>query len=44
MAHLSEEMFASDEEMKDILADTELTRELKKAISDIEAEQYTNVD
>lgn len=44
MAHLSDEMFASDQEMEEIMADQQLTAELKKAKADTEAGRYTIVD
>ena len=44
MAHLSEEMFATDEEMEEILADQEFMSQLENAKADADNGNFTIVD
>ncbi|TVR51777.1 MAG: CopG family transcriptional regulator [Spirochaetaceae bacterium] len=43
ISHLTEEAFASDEEMEQIMSDNELVQTLKKARTDVRTKRYTVV-
>jgi uncharacterized protein (DUF1778 family) len=44
LSYLAEEAFVSDDEMSDILADTDLLATLKRARSDLAGKQYKIVE
>ncbi len=44
VSYLTEEAFASDEEMAEIMSDTDLVRTLKKAEADVRSRRYTIVE
>lgn len=44
VSYLTEEAFASEEEMEEIMSDTELVQALKKARPDIRSKRYTIVE
>ena len=41
ISHLTDEAFVSDEEMEQIMSDSELVRTLKKARTDVKTGRYT---
>ena len=43
ISHLTEDAFASDQEMEQIMSDGDLVQTLKKARTDIKAKRYTVV-